>query len=64
MDPVDVPAPPPDAGTDAWEAGRQAYLRWALGRAMSEHADEQLAQIDKDVREVGDVADLEAMARE
>lgn len=61
LDPADVPAPPAE-GADAWEAGRQAYLRWALGRAMAEHGDraDELAQIEKDVRDVGDVGELEA----
>lgn len=65
LDPADVPVPQLEAGTDAWEAGRQAYLRWALGRAMAEHGDrtDELAQIEKDVRDVGDVADLEAQTR-
>lgn len=66
LDPADVPAPPAGGEADAWEAGRQAYLRWALGRAMAEHGDrgaDELAQIEKDVKEVGDVADLEAQTR-
>ncbi|EJT49441.1 hypothetical protein A1Q1_01463 [Trichosporon asahii var. asahii CBS 2479] len=66
LDPADVPVPTTGSETDAWEAGRQAYLRWALGRAMAEHGDrgaDELAQIEKEVKEVGDVADLEAQVR-
>lgn len=66
LDPADVPVPTSGGEADAWEAGRQAYLRWALGRAMAEHGDQgadELAQIEKDVKEVGDVADLEAQTR-
>lgn len=66
LDPADVPVPSTGSETDAWEAGRQAYLRWALGRAMAEHGDrgaDELAQIEKEVKEVGDVADLEAQVR-
>jgi hypothetical protein len=60
---LDVPVVSRPVGKqeDAWESGRQAYLSWAVGRALA--AGGSLEGVEKDTRAVGSAEEVAALAR-
>lgn len=54
-------AQPSIPADDGWETGRQAYLSWAVGRALAPETG--LAAVEGEARALGSTAEVEALGR-
>lgn len=63
---LEVPVPrsvdPSRDKDSAWEAGRQAYLSWAVGRALAQD-DASLDSIVRDTKSLGSAEEIAALAK-